>query len=186
MTVEKSELQIKDELLVRIFDALGIPLSYPSERGLPPYEQANLDDLLVTEIDFEGKPFLLTRNASLAWKSMKDTAADEGVSLLPFSGFRSYVYQQGLIQRHIDNGRAMDDILANLALPGYSEHHTGRAVDVTTAGCAPLVEEFEDTEAFKWLTENAESFGFYLSFARDNEQGFIYEPWHWCYKEDYV
>ena len=66
------------------------------------------------------------------------------------------------------------------AAPGYSEHHTGRAVDIATPGSRPLTEEFEDSAAFHWLNENAADFGFSMSYPRDNRYGFIYEPWHWA------
>ena len=66
------------------------------------------------------------------------------------------------------------------AAPGYSEHHTGCAVDIATPGSRPLTEEFEDSQAFRWLTDNAGKFGFSMSYPRNNPAGFIYEPWHWA------
>ncbi len=52
-------------------------------------------------------------------------------------------------------------------------------MDIATPGSRPLTEEFEETPAFKWLTENAETFGFSMTYPRDNPYGVIYEPWHW-------
>ncbi|MBT8145423.1 MAG: D-alanyl-D-alanine carboxypeptidase family protein, partial [Gammaproteobacteria bacterium] len=66
----------------------------------------------------------------------------------------------------------------------FSEHHTGRALDLNTDGCAVLQEEFENTSAFQWLMAEAQSFGFILSYPRDNPWGIVYEPWHWCYQPD--
>ncbi len=174
-------LVLADALLAEIHREFGIGDSYLSQRGLSPFYQPPLDELVVTDIDFEGKPFILTRKASAAWKDLCAAAHRDGIMLQPFSGFRSYLYQKALIKRHLDNGRALDDILTNIAVPGYSEHHTGRAVDLTTPGCEPLAEGFEGTDAFRWLTEHAGEFGFVMSFPRDNKLGFIYEPWHWCY-----
>jgi zinc D-Ala-D-Ala carboxypeptidase len=68
------------------------------------------------------------------------------------------------------------------APPGYSEHHTGRAVDLGTAGCAALDQAFAQTPAFAWLQRHAQRFGFYLSYPRDNAEGYLYEPWHWCFR----
>ena len=78
----------------------------------------------------------------------------------------------------------MEQILRVSAAPGYSEHHSGRAVDVTTPGCAPLTGEFESTAAFAWLAAHARDFGFVLTYPRDNRYGVIYEPWHWCAEEE--
>jgi len=69
------------------------------------------------------------------------------------------------------------------APPGYSEHHTGYAIDIGD-GKAPAThveESFGKTEAFAWLEENAARYNFELSFAENNAQGISYEPWHWRY-----
>ena len=76
----------------------------------------------------------------------------------------------------------MEQILRVNAAPGFSEHHTGRAVDLGTHDCEALEEEFEQTDAFVWLERNAESFGFAMSYPRGNASGFAYEPWHWCFE----
>ena len=69
------------------------------------------------------------------------------------------------------------------AAPGYSEHHTGRAVDLTTPGTPPLLEAFERTAAFAWLERHAARFGFVMTYPRNNPLGVIYEPWHWTFHE---
>jgi D-alanyl-D-alanine carboxypeptidase len=50
-------------------------------------------------------------------------------------------------------------------------------------GVRSLELEFERTEAFRWLSQNAGRFGFSLSFPRDNRYGYMYEPWHWCFNQ---
>ena len=90
-------------------------------------------------------------------------------------------YQCELIERKLAAGRSIDDILRVNAPPGYSEHHTGRALDLTTPGIEPLTMAFETTAAFSWLSRHAETFEFMLSYPRDNDAGIDYEPWHWAY-----
>ena len=72
------------------------------------------------------------------------------------------------------------------APPGYSEHHTGYAIDIGDADvpATNLSPDFENTAAFKWLRENAAYFSFELSFPRDNPQNIMYEPWHWRFVGD--
>jgi D-alanyl-D-alanine carboxypeptidase len=65
------------------------------------------------------------------------------------------------------------------AAPGYSEHHTGQAVDVASPGTRPLTAEFDSSAAFAWLQANADRFGFSMPYGRGNRFGFEYEPWHW-------
>ena len=81
------------------------------------------------------------------------------------------------------NGDSDEDIFKLSAPPGFSEHHTGKAIDLNTSGFPPLEEEFEKSDAFQWLSVNAKDFGFRLSYPRENRFGIAYEPWHWFYEE---
>ena len=107
---------------------------------------------------------------------------DVGVILMIVSGFRSIDYQARLIRKKLNAGQSVSEILSVNAAPGFSEHHTGRAVDIASPGSRPLTEEFEDSDAFRWLERNAAGYGFSMSYPRDNPGGFIYEPWHWAQK----
>jgi D-alanyl-D-alanine carboxypeptidase len=68
-------------------------------------------------------------------------------------------------------------------LAAYSEHHSGCAVDIGSNDAAVLETDFEDSQAFKWLSNKATKFNFKLSYPRNNDSGIIYEPWHWCYQK---
>ncbi|HYS50488.1 MAG TPA: M15 family metallopeptidase, partial [Burkholderiales bacterium] len=98
------------------------------------------------------------------------------------SAFRSVDRQAEIIGAKLAEGVSLDAVLCVSAPPGYSEHHSGRAVDVTTDEGAPLEPEFEKTEAFRWLSKNAVRFGFVLSYPAGNPYGYDYEPWHWCFR----
>jgi D-alanyl-D-alanine carboxypeptidase len=73
----------------------------------------------------------------------------------------------------------LQEILKVNAAPGFSEHHSGRAIDIGTPGQPPAEESFEHTAAYAWLDAHAEQFGFRLSYPRGNSHGISYEPWHW-------
>jgi D-alanyl-D-alanine carboxypeptidase len=92
-------------------------------------------------------------------------------------------YQADLIRKKIAAGQQIADILEVNTAPGFSEHHTGRAVDIATPGSRPLTEDFENTEAFQWLTTEAARFGFSMTYPRENPWGISYEPWHWSLKK---
>ena len=36
-------------------------------------------------------------------------------------------------------------------------------------------------DAFRWLTANAARYGFTMTYRQGNAEGYLYEPWHWCY-----
>jgi D-alanyl-D-alanine carboxypeptidase len=169
----------RDLTLTAIHRELQIPNDYARTTGLPFYREVALDNLVVVQLDNAGRPLILTKKAGEAWGAMCAAAVAEGIQLLPFSGFRSYVYQKGLILAKLNKGFSIGEILRSLAAPGYSEHHTGEAVDITTVDCPAGEEIFEVTPAHGWLARNAERFGFKESFHRSNPHNLVYEPWHW-------
>jgi D-alanyl-D-alanine carboxypeptidase len=114
---------------------------------------------------------------------MKAAALDDGETLFIVSAFRSVARQAEIVRGKLRSGASIEEILAVCAPPGYSEHHTGRAVDLSTPGVRPLEIEFADSSAFRWLRRNAGRFAFELSYPKKNPYGYQYEPWHWCHRE---
>lgn len=161
----------------RLHAELGIPADYGAG-GRPPFFR-DATRLVDVGPNLTGRMQRLTPLGAARWQKMVDAADRDGVRLLIVSGFRSFDYQAGLIRNKLAAGQEIERILRVNAAPGFSQHHTGLAVDIATPGSRPLTDEFEDTEAFVWLTENAAGFGFSLSYPRDNAEGFVYEPWHW-------
>lgn len=159
--------------------ALGIPPGLPGARGLRRHPEAAA--LEVAETGRDGREHLLTPEAAAAWRRLRRAAERDGQSLFIVSAFRSVGRQVEIIRGKLEAGGRIEEIVTVLAPPGYSEHHTGRAVDVSTAGIRSLQAEFESTAAFGWLERNAAGFGFTLSYPRGNTGGYQYEPWHWCY-----
>ena len=161
--------------------AFGIPLDAVRARGLPECREAA--DLELAEVGADGTEQLLIPAAARAWRELRAAANGDGVAVFIVSAFRSVDRQAEVIRRKLDAGVALRDILAVCAPPGFSEHHTGRAVDVSTFGSRALELEFEQTAAHAWLSRRAGEFGFVLSYPAGNPWGYQYEPWHWCYRE---
>lgn len=131
------------------------------------------------------RPLWLTTEAGRHWQQMRAAAADDSIVLDAISGYRSHDYQMGIFERKLQRGLSVSEILAVNAAPGYSEHHSGNALDIGAPGEPPAEESFERTLAFAWLHDHAASFGFHLSFPRDNPHGIVYEPWHWCWQPEH-
>jgi Peptidase family M23/D-alanyl-D-alanine carboxypeptidase len=68
------------------------------------------------------------------------------------------------------------------APPGYSEHHTGYAIDLGTDPNTDLQSSFQTTAAYTWLQQNASTYGFQQSFTGAANQGADNEPWHFRYQ----
>lgn len=159
---------------------LGIPIAALAKRELREYEEAR--HLELAETGDDEREHLLAPSAAAAWRAMKAAAARDGIDLRIVSAYRSVARQIEIIRRKLDAGMGIEAILAVNAAPGFSEHHTGRAVDIATPGSPPLETAFESTPAFAWLVEHAGDFGFSLSYPAGNGQGYQYEPWHWCFQ----
>lgn len=113
--------------------------------------------------------------------------SDTKRKLLVLSGYRSPAYQSFVFLWYLKFYRFdFAKTLKRAALPGYSEHGfpDRQAVDFITEDGRPTEEnplDFEKTVEYKWLTENAKKFDFYLTNPRNNTLGTMYEPWHWAY-----
>jgi D-alanyl-D-alanine carboxypeptidase len=164
-----------------LFADLGIPSDYGIAPERPLFTEAV--ELVDVEPNIVGVPQKLAPETAAAWHKMKQTAALAGVQLLLVSGFRSIRQQADLIRRKLAAGQAIETILKVNAAPGFSEHHTGRAVDIATPGTRPLTAEFERSKAFAWLEAHAATFSFRMPYTRGNRFGFEYEPWHWSQLE---
>lgn len=176
---ERARPLVHDEGIALVLDCLGISPELIVRKGLPFHSVAQ--HLVTAEIDTRGKEYLLVPEAAQAWRQLKQAAKQDQVVVEIVSSFRTIERQVAIIRTKLDRGMPIETILTLSAPPGYSEHHTGRAIDINTPGCAPTEEPFEDTEAFRWLSVHAGRFGFALSYPRGNAAGFIYEPWHWCF-----
>jgi D-alanyl-D-alanine carboxypeptidase len=118
--------------------------------------------------------------AATAFKKMQEAARREGISLIPISGFRSASDQQKLFAKAVRKYRSQERAARWVAPPGYSEHHTGLAVDIGDRAHPKCDAEpcFERTSAYRWLVRNAAQFGFKTSFPAGGSK-IRFEPWHW-------
>jgi zinc D-Ala-D-Ala carboxypeptidase len=164
-----------------VLGELGVDPQAVARRNLIPFAEARR--LVPVGLGTDGRDKMLAPDAAKAWKAMRAMARAAGVDLLLVSAFRSVDFQAELIRGKIQRGRSIQEVLQVNAPPGYSEHHTGCAVDVGFADVPPLDERFEKTTAFAWLEQHAARFGFSMSYPRGNAEGFVYEPWHWRYRK---
>ena len=152
--------------------------------GHLPYPEAPAKDLVSVTPDGSVK---LRTSAAAKYQEMANAAAASGIYFAPISGFRSLQDQQHVFFDVKAERRQNASKRAEVsAPPGYSEHHTGYAIDIGD-GSAPennLSPSFENTQAFKWLEANAVAFSFEMSFPKNNRQGVSYEPWHWRFVGD--
>ena len=115
------------------------------------------------------------------FKQMFNDAKKENLTIIINSSYRTYEYQENLWNNY---ARAHDEAWADsyAARKGHSEHQTGLTIDVTTYGVKEQ-EDFETTDEFRWMRENAHKYGFILRYPKNQENitGYSYESWHYRY-----
>lgn len=141
-----------------------------------------------------------------AWRQLQDAARADGIYLGLVSAYRSVenqrlIFQTQLQERGISQqeraysssqiaaGEAdevIDDILREYSPPGYSKHHTGYVIDITDTATDRPFEEFDQTEGFRWVSENEYAnirrFGFLPSYPVGGPpQGPDPEPWEYAW-----
>ncbi|HWH25713.1 MAG TPA: M15 family metallopeptidase [Pseudolysinimonas sp.] len=118
---------------------------------------------------------LMRAEASAAVVAMFAAYTSEtGLKMQSQSAYRSYAAQQSVY--------GGNDTLT--ARPGYSEHQTGLAIDISAlpAKCS-LATCFADTPQGQWLAANAYKWGFILRYPNGltDITGYQFEPWHYRY-----
>ena len=137
------------------------------------------------ELLIEVEPNILVhREMYRSLLEMRSDAYKEGVYLVFLSGFRSIKLQNEIFYsiKSLRNQSAFERARVS-APPGFSEHSTGFAIDIGDAlkRESDFEVEFENTQAFKWLKQNAAKYHFKMSFDK-NHKNVDYEPWHWRYE----
>ncbi len=149
-----------------------------------PYAETNLEKLMIVGSygrDKYQRFEQLDLEAAQKLMHLIYAARTEGIWIIVISGFRTIQQQQILWKAQVKKLGSEQQAAKFNAPPGYSEHHTGYAVDLGD-GRFPnldLTTEFENTTAFQWLKIHAQEYGFEMSFTPNNFQGISYEPWHW-------
>ena len=111
---------------------------------------------------------------------------NEGIQIELDSTYRSIEEQQEIWDRwSADPELGPDYCEKYLAKVGYSEHHTGLAIDILIVKPDGYVENdneemLADTETFAKIHQHLAQFGFILRYLPEREAitGYNYEPWH--------
>ncbi len=159
---------------------LALLTQTPSTRyGHRAFAEAPAQDL----VQVEGVP--VHREAAPALLRLLQAARAEGTPIALRSGFRSVVAQAKAFQAgRLRKGMTERAYAWWTAPPGYSEHHTGLAVDFrdpTNPASDGAPEPFAKGATGRWLARRAPEFGFELSFKGTPGSGIAFEPWHWRY-----
>lgn len=160
--------QLDDWSLILVNDVVPLPEDFSV--SFQAYSDVQIDSRIYTNLD-----------------AMLNDASDAGVNLWVASGYRGIEDQGEILENAVANrmnefGMTREEAEGNALLtiqkPGHSEHHTGLAVDFNDVS-----RDFKNTDAYSWLIENAEKYGFIQRYPEDKEDitGINYECWHFRY-----
>ncbi|NLD26187.1 MAG: M15 family metallopeptidase [Acholeplasmataceae bacterium] len=146
---------------------------YYLEKDFVPENLVKIDNYQLPHYDRPGDEIYLKKEVMENLALMIKDAAEEGLHLVVYSGYRSYQKQ---IYLYNDVYQKNDTISAR---PGFSEHQSGYAVDIATAASG-LTYNFENTAVYHWLIANAHRYGFILRYPKNKKMitGYEFEPWH--------
>ena len=152
------------------------------------------------EGDFDIKPFYGNKTKAykvkdtlvsfdmyaMSWcnKMMDAMKVDMGTGyVLVNSSYRTIDEQDSIYSMYVDkNGE--EYAKQYVALPGYSEHHTGLAVDFTVYTDSGESYTFDDKPEYpEWMLANSYKYGFIQRYSKDKTDftKIAYENWHYRY-----
>ena len=124
-----------------------------------------------------------------AYQKLKSELEKEGVKVDLDSARRSVADQQRIMDEFTEQYGA-DYAAKTVAKPGYSEHHTGLALDLYLIIDGKDVVENEDmikyTDIWATIHSKLAGYGFILRYLDGSEHitGYGYEPWHIRYLDN--
>lgn len=164
------------------------------------FDPADHQDFVVIPKKYADRSGLYLQRVVLdSFVAMYDAAKKDGVTLTIRSATRNFHYQKGIWERKwtgatklsdgTDAARDIEDevkrslkILEYSSMPGTSRHHWGTDIDLNAFNNA-YFEKGKGLKEFKWLQENASSYGFARPYTskKEGRSGYEEEKWHWSY-----
>lgn len=156
--------------------------------------QAEVDESRLTDI---GGGERMDARVAASFNELLQGAAAAGVNIDVVSAYRSVSDQTAVFNEKFERMKrqgktdeeAERETMTNMTRPGYSEHHTGLAVDVVDEAWLAsdpdwtLDERYGTTKGGSWLAEHVADYGFVIRYPADKTAitKITYEPWHLRY-----
>ena len=134
-----------------------------------------------------GETYQVEKKALEAFYALqKDLLENDGIIIELDSTYRSVERQQE-IWDEFEAEKGLEYAQQYVAVPGYSEHHTGLAIDICLEKDGVRIDDNDDMiaerEIFSKIHAKLADHGFILRYleGKDAITGYAYEPWHFRY-----
>ena len=139
--------------------------------------------------NFEGDIVYVEEETLKNFLKLKDALKNEGIEIDIISAYRKVEDQEEIFNDYKEK-YGIDYVNRYVAIPGYSEHHTGLVIDI----CLKINDKYiyenyemmEQEEIFNKIHKKLMYYGFILRYpkGKENITGYNYEPWHFRYVGD--
>ena len=148
------------------------------------------DNLELVEMrGYDDEIFQVEKQTAAQFRKLQNETAQKGIEILLSSAYRSVEKQQA-IKEELTAEYGEEYGKQFVAAPGYSEHHTGLALDfVAKIDGKWLIENkeiFDRAEELQPVYDILPRYGFILRYLKGKEEitGYPAEPWHIRYVGD--
>ena len=130
--------------------------------------------------------YQVEKEASVQFEKLRKALLNEGIVIELDSTYRSVKRQQEIWDQ-FEKDKGIEYARQYVAVPGYSEHHTGLAIDIKLVKDGNVIDDNDDmiaeSEIFAKIHEKLADYGFILRYleGKDDITGYSYEPWHFRY-----
>jgi len=154
-----------------------VPMESPGGGRIKDFKRPDPEDLVLVK----GTNYKLHRLVAKAYLAMVADARASGINyplLQLYDGYRTREQQAAKFREAVKKYGSEDE--ARLWVAKYSNHETGRAIDLYLGGSNDKTHSvngsLRELRAYKWLEKNARRYGFY-----PYDDPWPGEPWHWEY-----
>lgn len=133
-----------------------------------------------------GREFQIERDTYAHFVQLREALLKQGIQIEMDSIYRSVARQQEIVAEFTEK-YGEDYVKKYVAVPGYSEHHTGLAVDICLVVDGKVIDDNDEMIARKDIFAKIHpllaDYGFILRYPQGKESitGYSYEPWHFRY-----
>ncbi len=140
--------------------------------------------------DYQTTQQYLPKAVARAYEAMRTAfmAGHPARGLIIASAYRSPAFQIATLTSYFVHIHHFDlaSTLTQVALPGCSQHCSvsRTAIDLANLDGQPSddnPQDFAESPEYAWLRSYGQDFGFYESYPPGNDEGIMWEPWHWQY-----